>query len=149
MYTIRNCVLTDYRKVLYFLRELWPDKKLITNELKTVYENGINNENQIYICAETEDRMVGFCSLTIVNSFLASGKLAYIDELIVDRNFRRKGIGLLLLSEIERIAKEKYCNQIELVSAFHRENAHLFYERYGFNKEAFLFTKKLQNGSTN
>jgi len=43
------------------------------------------------------------------------------------------------LNAIIAIAKERGCTRIELDSAFHRKEAHQFYERNGFGNRAYLF----------
>jgi GNAT superfamily N-acetyltransferase len=47
------------------------------------------------------------------------------------------------LQQLLSLAKQKGCRVIELDSAFHREEAHRFYEHLGFEKRAYLFTKTL------
>jgi ribosomal protein S18 acetylase RimI-like enzyme len=70
--------------------------------------------------------------------------LGNIDELVVDREYRNQGIGKLLMNEMEAIAKNRGCKRLELDSAFHRTNAHAFYEKQGFEKRAYLFSKEIE-----
>ena len=44
-----------------------------------------------------------------------------------------------------KLAIESGCASIELDSAFHREDAHRFYESQGFENRAFLFSKSLRS----
>ncbi|NYT14192.1 MAG: GNAT family N-acetyltransferase, partial [Candidatus Methanofastidiosa archaeon] len=86
---------------------------------------------------------VGFISLSIKNSMWQEGNIGHVDELIVDKDFRKMGVGLLLLKSITIIAKDNDCKLLELDSAFHRKEAHIFYEKHGFGNRAFLFSKSL------
>jgi len=88
--------------------------------------------------------IIGFCSLTIKNNLWQAGNLGHIDELIVDDNYRGKGVGSKLMDEITRIAKENQCKRIELDSAFHRKEAHRFYENEGYENRAYLFSKEIE-----
>ena len=77
----------------------------------------------------------------------ASGNLGHIDELIVDKKFRGQGIGQSLLEKMTEIARENDCKRIELDSAFNRREAHVFYEKSGFENRAYLFSKKLDTSA--
>lgn len=93
--------------------------------------------------SQDKDSIVGFVSLAIKNNLWMEGNLGHVDELIVDKNYRGKGIGTLLLNRIIDLAKEQRCKRVEVDSAFLRKDAHEFYESFGFEKRAFLFSKKL------
>ncbi len=61
--------------------------------------------------------------------------------MIVDEKHRRSGIGKLFMNRISEIARSKGCSKIELESAFPRVEAHAFYEKMGFEKRAYFFSK--------
>jgi ribosomal protein S18 acetylase RimI-like enzyme len=143
MVMIRECKEGDFEQVLKLLAQLWPDETLDKKELQQVFLRGINSEFQSYFCAVVEEDIVGFGSLTIKNSLWQAGLLAHIDELVVDKQFRGKGIGSKLLQYITKAAKEKGCRRVELDSAFDRKQSHKFYEQNGFENRAFLFSKKI------
>lgn len=143
MVMIRECKEGDFEQVLKLLAQLWPEKKLDEKELQQVFLRGLNSEFQSYVCAVIEENIVGFGSLTIKNSLWQAGLLGHIDELVVDKEYRGKGIGSKLLEYITNIAKEKSCVRIELDSALDRNQAHKFYEQNGFENRAFLFSKKI------
>jgi GNAT superfamily N-acetyltransferase len=63
--------------------------------------------------------------------------------LIVDVQYQGRGIGTSLLAWISHEAAKSGCSRIELDSAFHRKDAHKFYEAQGFENRAFLFSKVL------
>jgi glucosamine-phosphate N-acetyltransferase len=89
------------------------------------------------------ENVAGFCSLTIKNNLWQAGYLGHIDELVVSKGKRGLGIGSALLAAIIGIAKEVGCSRVELDSAFHRAEAHGFYEQQGFEKRAYLFSRSL------
>lgn len=143
MMIFRECTIDDFDRLLLLFSQLWPDRHLNEATMKQVFENGIRSEHQHYLCVEVDERIVGFCSLSVKNNLWQQGNLGHIDELVVDESFRRKGIGTELLDRIIRIAAEKGCRRIELDSALHRTKAHEFYEKCGFKNRALLFSKIL------
>ncbi len=143
MVMIRECKEGDFEQVLKLLAQLWPEKVLDRKELQQVFLKGLNSDFQSYVCAIIEDNVVGFASLTIKNSLWQEGYMGHIDELIVDREYRGKGIGSKLVEHIVKTAKHKGCRRVELDSAFDRDEAHKFYEQNGFDNRASLFSKKI------
>lgn len=69
--------------------------------------------------------------------------IGHIDELVVHRGSRGRGIGGLLLASFEIFATKRKGRRIELDSAFHRQEAHKFYEQHGFENQAYVFSKLL------
>ena len=144
MLTIRDLTINDLDNLINLLHQLWPGKAIHKKAVKTIIIKGINNNHQFYYCATLDDKIVGFCSLTLKNNLWTEGTLGNIDELVVDENYRNKGIGKELLLHIERLAQKLNCTRMELDSAFHRSEAHVFYEHIGFEKRAYLFSKSLK-----
>jgi GNAT superfamily N-acetyltransferase len=70
-------------------------------------------------------------------------KHVFVYDLITAFIHRSKGYGHELLSYIERWGKEQGCTCMGLTSAFHRVDAHRFYEREGYTKKSFSFGKAL------
>jgi GNAT superfamily N-acetyltransferase len=142
---IRNSKIEDFNEVLSLFGQLWPNKELHPDDLMTVFNRGIQSGTDKYICAEVNGKVIGFCAMAIVNNFWQEGHKAYVYAMIVDDSFRGKGIGTNLLEKAFEIAKIMGCKKIELDSGFPREKAHKFYEKIGFEKRAYLFSKDLQD----
>jgi GNAT superfamily N-acetyltransferase len=62
---------------------------------------------------------------------------------VVDEKQRGKGFGTMLINKSIKDSKAKGLKRLELDSAFHREKAHEFYLKLGFEKRAFLFSHSL------
>jgi GNAT superfamily N-acetyltransferase len=140
---IRDSRLEDFEDVFSLFKQLWPNKQLNANDLKTVFNRGLESEADKYICAELNDKIIGFCALSIVNNFWQEGYIAYVYAMVVDDSYRSNGIGTSLLEKASIIAKLRGCKKLELDSGFQREKAHKFYEKVGFEKRAYLFSKDL------
>ena len=141
----RECITDDFEKLLPLFCQLWPDQQLTVEKLKKVFIKGATSDYQYYLCAETDGKIVGFCSLTVKNNLWQQGNLGHIDELVVDESFRRRGIGKKLLIRIIKVAQGMGCRKIELDSAHNRTEAHEFYGKNGFENRAVLFSKHLHS----
>jgi ribosomal protein S18 acetylase RimI-like enzyme len=141
---IRRCRAEDFEDVVRLLRQLWPDKHVDAASIRMVFERAVASESQEYLCAAQDRHVIGFGSLTIKNSFWNEGFLGYIDELVVDVEYRGQGIGTKLLEQLAAVARQRGCRRIELDSAFHRKRAHQFYERHGFEARALLFSRAFE-----
>ena len=138
---IRDCHDSDAQEVLPLLHQLWADAERDDVMLQAAFQQRARSEAGHFLCATAGGKIVGFCSLSVRESLWQQGLLGHVDELVVDKTYRARGIGTQLLRRVEEIARQMGCRRIELDSAFHRTQAHAFYERLGYTKRAFLFSK--------
>jgi len=143
MIQIRNCSPDDFDGVVTLLRQLWPGKPLELDALRSTFDRALASDRQIYICAASEKEVVGFGSLSTKNNLWSPGPVGYVDEMVVDGAHQGRGIGTKILNHLVSCARERGCTRIELDSAFHRKNAHAFYEQQGFESRAYLYSKLL------
>ena len=78
---------------------------------------------------------------------LYCGSTVYIDDLVTADAWRSKGYGGQLVKYIESVAESVGANAVRLDSAIHREDAHRFYEREGFQFTSKHFMKVLAEGT--
>jgi glucosamine-phosphate N-acetyltransferase len=142
-FQIRRCRKEDFEGVLLLLQQLWPDKNLDAAALRKVFDYALAADRQIYLCAIDGENVIGFVSMTVKNSLWQAASLGHIDELVVDQQYRRRRLGTQLLDAIVGQAREAGCSRVELDSAFHRKEAHRFYEQHDFENRAYLFSRKL------
>lgn len=71
------------------------------------------------------------------------GRRLEIDDLVTAEVHRSRGFGAVLLHWLERRAVMLGCPTLTLNSAMHRLDAHRFYEREGYPKIAYHFSKSL------
>lgn len=140
---IRECRESDFDMVLPLLRQLWPDRLLEMEVLRKVFQRALSQESIDYYCAEEEGIIVGFFSLSTRESLYRQGRLAYLDEMVVDEGHRGKGVGAALLRHAEKMARRSGCNCLALDTAAHRTAAHRFYEREGYVRTGFAYEREL------
>ncbi|RLG76108.1 MAG: GNAT family N-acetyltransferase [Thermoprotei archaeon] len=100
-------------------------------ETCSVHLNYILTHNQYPLVAEVNSKVVGELELYIGEERSVLGKTAFIDILVVHKDFRRKGIGRTLIRKAIEIAKSENC---KTVSVWPAKNAIRFYEKCGFKK---------------
>jgi ribosomal protein S18 acetylase RimI-like enzyme len=145
---VRAANKEDFVSVSGLFKQLWPGKGLNDGRLSAVFENMLESDGFELLCAERDGRVLGFASLAILQNFWQEGPVMYITTMIVDEKHRGTGIGKALAARITEIAQEKGCAKIELESAFHRTDAHAFYEKMGFEKRAWFFSKNVRQSET-
>src|SRR3989338_7570404 len=67
-----------------------------------------------------------------------NGGVAYLDDLIVSKKYRNKGIGKILLRKFEEIAKKRKCHVCLLSTTDNHSAAIKFYKKNGYSTEATL-----------
>lgn len=56
-----------------------------------------------------------------------------LENFIVDRDWRRRGVGSLLMREAEAICRERNCLFVQFCSSSFRTGAHAFYRESGYD----------------
>ena len=94
-----------------------------------------------------EETPVGYIVLTFGCSFEYHGRDSFIDELYIEPQYRRQGIGKRAMQFVEERARELGVNAIHLEVDQGNDPAAELYRRAGYNDHArFLMTKWLQSG---
>jgi GNAT superfamily N-acetyltransferase len=86
------------------------------------------------IIAKESNDSIGFAVVSIAWTLEHGGKSAWLDELFVLPDYRRRGIGTLLVERVLEEVKKLGCQALDLeVDTGHRR-AESLYERMGFRK---------------
>jgi chloramphenicol 3-O phosphotransferase len=141
--TVEECREGNVAAVLPLLRQLWPAAALDETRLQETLRQGLASPDHAYRVARVGGRVVGFASASFRENLWQAGPLAHIDELVVDAEFRNRGIGRQLIESLVQLAAARGCRRLELDTAFHRTDAHRFYERLGFTSRGLVFSREL------
>ncbi|MBN2532580.1 MAG: GNAT family N-acetyltransferase [Spirochaetales bacterium] len=101
---------------------------------KGVYKN---------LVAVVDNTVAGFLSLVVYKTLLLKGGTALINELVVSREYRRKGIGTLLIKKACMLARESGMDEIEVGTECKNRAAQSFDKKNGFSEEYVLLGKFL------
>jgi len=125
----------DITGILELYKQLYENKVSsdTLEEANKAWDN-IETSNIKYFLAKDNDKIIGSCYICIIPSLAFNGKsIGFIEHVIVDENYRRKGIGKKLLETAIEYAKENNCYKVVLQSGIKRIEAHKLYEKLGFN----------------
>lgn len=139
--TIRPTKREDFDEIVPLLKQLWPANPIDFKAARDIFERGLASDRRAYLCACLGEKIIGFGTLMIRDCLWLQGDVGYICDLVVDQEHRGAGVGTALVERAVEIARQRRCRRVELDSGFHRLEAHRFYERRGFEKRAFLFSR--------
>ena len=119
-------------KLLQIISDFYPNEK---NE-EIIWESFINQKDVYSFIAldchaeSFDKKLVGFGSLHLSRK-VRGGVIGFIEDIAILENYRRKGLGKLLLKKLITKAKEESCYKLVLEC---KEHNLLFYQKIGFKK---------------
>lgn len=121
------------------------DENTNYKKAKRIFDSTANDPNQIYLIGIAAGRIIAHTKLAIVPTmFDGMDTFAILNHVCVHPDFRRGHIGLKMMSEVERIAKERGVSTLKLWSKNFRQPAHAMYRRFGFESiDATFFEKEV------
>jgi ribosomal protein S18 acetylase RimI-like enzyme len=148
----RPAVQKDEQSLLRMMRNLaeqepgayFFDEPVVREVLRTFLASPDLGRAWVFYEGETP---VGYIVLTFGYSFEYHGRDSFIDELYVEPQFRRQGIGRRAMQFVEERARELGVNAIHLEVDQGNDPAAELYRRAGYDDHArFLMTKWLKPG---
>jgi GNAT superfamily N-acetyltransferase len=100
--------------------------------------------NAIALIAEVEERVVGVITAHLFPSIHSTPIVAWLTTLVVRSTSHARGIGRQLTAAVEEWARKGGAERISVTSGKHRDGAHAFYERLGYERSGVRLTKKLE-----
>ena len=88
-------------------------------------------DHAIWVAEDPEGSVTGWVHV-FVKQLLESEREAEIGGLVVDREFRGRGVGKALVERAERWAKAKRLKSVYVRSNIVRKDTHPFYQRLGY-----------------
>lgn len=116
------------------------------DECRAVFEEQVVDPDTHHFVAEGDDGVVAFCSLHFRTRLNWPTPEAWIPDLIVTDSARRAGIGLALLEEAQRRARDRGCHALALESGYNRAEAHHLYRTFRMRDSGKFFKKDLRRG---
>lgn len=150
---IRRMTFEDYEqaeelfKKLHNLHaEMEPDmyKKLDCVNKKRDFKKQVKSKNKIMLCAEENGKIIGVSNTKLCTSGMTEIKMAFMDALYVDENFRGAGVGKKLFCETEKIAKDNGAKRLDLTVWEFNRDAISFYKSLGMAVQSYTFEKTLK-----
>ena len=102
-----------------------------------------HDRRQHLLLAEVDGQACGLIALYTLYSLAHGAELARITALVVAPEHCRRGIGRLLLREVELLSRRHRVHRIEVASNARRDGAHAFYRGCGYADGSLRFVKML------
>ena len=105
-----------------------------------------NKERNIIVVVNSDNKICGVCIFKIKeikdHPNLKDAKILHIGKIGVDEKYRRKGIGKLMMKEMEKVAEKLNCDRIELNCWSFNEGAIEFYKSQSMKIQRLNFEMK-------
>ena len=124
----------DYAEALSLWQHAGPGIHVRRSDEPEEIQKKLQRDPDLFLIAETEGRIVG----SVIGGF--DGRRGLIYHLAVDPELRQRGIGRLLMDEVERRLKAKGCIRCYLMVAANNDNAIRFYKDRGWEDMDGIYT---------
>jgi GNAT superfamily N-acetyltransferase len=113
-------------------------------DIRAVYEGVLANRDQRLLVAEDGGRLVGSAHVMVLRHIGRSlPRSAVVEGVVVDPEYRRKGVGAALMRAAAETAREAGCYKLTLTSNLARTGAHRFYSRLGWKRSHYGYSLDL------
>ncbi len=142
-FNIRLALPEDAPEICILAEQLgYPDSiDAVASRLQAI----LSDPSQVVFVVETGDKKVVGYLHAICQVSLETGLVTEVGGLVIHSDFRRMGLGKLLMAEAEKWAVSQGCQIIRLRSNIIRAEAHKFYRDLGYEiyKTQHAFIKSL------
>jgi GNAT superfamily N-acetyltransferase len=125
------------------LLSMFTGEVLSAKEVGNRFDLVSSDRDQALLVASVDGEVAGLLGFRIRHNLESVSHYGEVSILVVGENWRRKGIGRILVGHAEVLARKRKCVGLWLVSGFGREaEAHQFYKRSGFRRTGVRFVKR-------
>ena len=140
---IREITNADFDGLMTLYMQLhgnpFPEKN---EEVMKLWADILADPNHHIIVAEEDGKIISSCVCVIIPN-LTHGQqpYAFIENVVTDENYRKRGLATACLDFAKEIAQKENCYKMMLLTGSKKESTLNFYERAGYNrndKTAFI-----------
>lgn len=136
MVEFRNIQLNDLERVFSLLQQL-TEIDYSTRNIKDCWNDFTSNTSSNAIVGLLNNQIIAYGSIVIENKI--RGEIAgHIEDIVVCKSVRGKGIGVELINKLVEIGKNKECYRVTLLCD---DSLNTFYEKNGFSKSGIAMKK--------
>ena len=140
---IREIVKEDFNGLMELYMQLhdnpMPEK---TPEIMELWNRILKDKEHHIIIAEEEGKIVSSCVCVIIPNLTHNQRpYAFIENVVTDKDYRKKGLATACLNYAKEIAVKENCYKLMLLTGSKKESTLNFYEQAGYNqndKTAFI-----------
>jgi GNAT superfamily N-acetyltransferase len=135
-------MIDDIPQLAELYKQFWCEDSDI-EKMKIKFIKLQKSDTHILLSAVEQNQLIGSVTGIVCEELYGDCRpFLVVEDMVVDKNKRKQGVGKALFSELERLAKNKNCTQIILVTESDRIDACSFYESMGFHPTANKGYKK-------
>lgn len=141
--TIREAEQKDLDEILHLY--LYLHEKSVpqdSQQLRGTWDNIINDANHHLIVCEADGKIVSSCVCVVIPNLTRNVRpYAFVENVVTHGGYRKKGYASACLDYAKKIAEEKNCYKMMLLTGSKEESTLKFYRDAGYNssdKTAFI-----------
>lgn len=136
-------IINPEEQVLSAINQLLPQLSKSSPSISLEYLETLSSSNNTKLfVAKESDSILGM--LSVVFYMIPTGTKAWIEDVVVDKEARGKGIGKALMNHALKEAKNRGAKSVDLTSRPSRETANELYKSIGFQvRETNIYRYRL------
>ena len=136
---VRKAEVSDADKLFKLVSDFATSFKTDHAAFEECLKNLFSDESVFLFVAENKKELIGYCLGFDHYAFYANGRVSWVEEIMVNENFRCNGIGRKLMEAFEEWAKSRNSKLVALGT----RRAASFYKALGYEESAIYFRKLL------
>lgn len=144
---IREINENDFQGLSELYTHLHNNKPIENNDKNiALFRQILADENHHIIVAEEDGKIVSSCVCIIVPNLTHNQQpYALIENVVTDKNYRKRGLASQCLNYANKIAVENNCYKLMLLTGSKKRATHRFYRNNGYNRfEKTGYIKRLR-----
>jgi len=133
--TVRRATLNDVELIYDFILALSShqnSQQYVLTNVETLRQQGFGQDKQFgTLLAEDDGHAVGYLTYVWNYSTWAGGHYMYVENVFVNENSRRLGVGVALMQEAKVVCEKNGCNNMKWEVESDNETAIAFYRKLG------------------
>ena len=140
---IRKVQQSDCAQAAAIWRDVLDIENATEESVAAIYREMEKDRNYCTFVAEDDGKIVGLAAAVKVLAIGHPGGYIKMNGIGVLPEYRRQGIGKMLMERVEALAVESGAPYVGLASGLRREVAHAFYRSLGYRETSYWFRKNL------
>lgn len=134
---VREVKENDLNDLLHLYEQLHNSKVVINlDELSKLWNQILQDSNHHIIVVEEDGKIVSSCVCVIIPNLTHNQQpYAFIENVITDEAYRKKGFATKCLNYAKEIAIKEKCYKIMLLTGSKKDTTLKFYQNAGYNSE--------------
>ncbi len=107
----------------------------------SIFDEVLSRKDTLIFVADEKGKLIGLITCYILPNIRHGWHRGHIEDFVVSKILRGKGVGSKLLDAVKKYCREKRIKVIKLDSGIELTDAHNFYEKHGgkFTEKMFRF----------